>query len=277
MQQSNEKMKPIMEDTFVLAGKYGIDRQGKGWVYIPPTPPKEDAITPDEIAGEGKPGTAWRGSGFFVSADGYLITNHHVATGDPKKPAQKNISFLVRMDDGTEKNAELIAVDDKADIALMKIKTDAPVPFLKLANDNPRQAAQALVLGYPATGTESTSMQISTGDVASINPDDEYEVWFHLSTTHGNSGGPIVDKNCRLIGILSGGREVYNVTYVLGVGPKQIKTFLSSLGDKAPRVDYAPAGTGEFNGESLTDQARKATLLITAIRGGEKTDASDGK
>jgi hypothetical protein len=47
-------------------------------------------------------------------------------------------------------------------------------------------------------------MQVSPGDIASINPGDDFEVWFHLSTTHGNSGGPIVDKNCRLIGILNG-------------------------------------------------------------------------
>ena len=47
----------------------------------------------------------------------------------------------VRLDDGTEKNAELIAVDDKADIALMKVKSDSSVPYLKLADDNPKQAA----------------------------------------------------------------------------------------------------------------------------------------
>ena len=76
-----------------------------------------------------------------------------------------------------------------------------------------------------------------------------------------------MDKNCRVIAILSGGREVYNVVYVLGVGPKQIKKFLTGLGDKGPKLDYAAPGSGEFNGEALADQARKATLLITAIRG----------
>jgi hypothetical protein len=60
---------------------------------------------------------------------------------------------------------------------------------------------------------------------------------------------------------------VYNVTYVMGVGPKQIRNFLTGLGEKAPKVEYVPAGTGEFNGETLTEQAKKATLLITAIRG----------
>src|SRR5207237_5777459 len=115
---------------------------------------------------EGKPGPAWRGSGFFITSDGFLITNHHVATGSPKSPVLKNISFLVRLDDGKQKNADLIAVDDKADIALMKIKSDSTLPFLKIADDNPRQAAQALVLGYPVTGLDEPSLRGSGGDVA---------------------------------------------------------------------------------------------------------------
>src|SRR3954452_4870309 len=97
------------------------------------------------------------------------MTNHHVATGDPHSAVLKNISFRIRMDDGTQKNAELIAVDDKADIALMKIKSDSPLPFFKLADDNPKQAAQALVLGYPLTGLDEISLKVSSGDVASIN------------------------------------------------------------------------------------------------------------
>ena len=55
----------------------------------------------------------------LLADEAHAATNHHVATGDPKSPPLKNISFRVRLDDGTEKNAELIAVDDKADIALM--------------------------------------------------------------------------------------------------------------------------------------------------------------
>jgi hypothetical protein len=54
------------------------------------------------------------------------------------------------------------------------------------------------------------------------------------------------------------------------VGPKQIRKFLKTLEDKTPKLDYATAGTGEFNGESLTDQAREATLLVTAIRTADK-------
>ena len=49
------------------------------------------------------------------------------------------------------------------------------------------------------------------------------------------------------------------------VGPKQVKYFLTSPGDKAPKVECGATGTGEFNGEALTEQPKMATLLITAI------------
>jgi S1-C subfamily serine protease len=273
MQHNNDKIKPIMEDAFILAHKHGIGTEGGTWIYVRPHAEGEHGGAPSEVAEEGRPGPAWRGSGFFVSEDGYIITNHHVATGDPKAPVKKNISFRVQLDDGTEKNAELIAIDEKADIALMKIKSDSPVPFLKIADGNPNQAAEALVLGYPATGEEDPTLQISKGAVKSIHPEGEYNVWFDLNTTHGNSGGPIVDKTCRVIGILTAGWQEYNMTIVGGIGPMQIKKFVDGLGDKAPKIQYEAASDGTFNGEKLTEQAKKATVLITAIRG-EKSDAN---
>ena len=280
MQQNNTKVKPILEDAIQLAQKHGLSLGGSGsWPYIRPRAPGEG---PDAGSDEAKapPGAAWSGSGFFVTSDGYFITNHHVATQDPKGPILKDISFRVRMDDGTEKNAELIAVDDDADIALMKVKVDSPVPYLKIADENPKQASKALVLGYPATGEENPSMQISEGTVKSLQPGSEHEVWFDLNTTHGNSGGPIVDKNGRVISILTAGRHSYNMVIVMGVGPLQIKRFLEKIGDKAPAVEYVPASEGEFNGEKLTEEARKSTLWVLAIRGaGDGSgggDAGDG-
>lgn len=274
MQRNNTKIQAILEDAFILANKHGISRDQRGWVYIRPRAEDEEKIVSsdgDSDIDEGKPGQAWSGSGFFITEDGYLLTNHHVATGDAKSKIKKNISFRVRFDDGTEKNADLIAVDDAADIALMKVNVESPVPYLKLAEDNPNQAAKALVLGYPTTGTSKHSLQISEGTVKSINPGDEHEVWFDLNTTHGNSGGPIVDRTGRVIAILTAGRTVAgtsnNFTFVLGVGPNQIKEFFRKIGDKAPaKVNYESAGTAEFDGEKLTAQARKSTLLIIAVR-----------
>lgn len=277
MRTKNAKIVPIVDDATILASKHGV-RPGD-WRYISPSASNPDRIVEAGAQPAERPGPVWSGSGFFISPDGYFITNHHVATGDPEKPIRPDIAFRIKMDDGKEMNATLVAVDDKADIALMKVKNDSPLPYFKIAAENPNMAAKALVLGYPATGDENSTLQISEGQVKSIHEGEFHEVWFDLNTTHGNSGGPIVDKNGRIISILTGGRTIYNVTYVLGTGPLQIKRFLESLGDKAPKPEYAGSRPQEFDGEALTAECKKATIFVLAIKlkDGEKAPTMDDK
>jgi S1-C subfamily serine protease len=268
--QNNARVRGIAEEAQVLFRKHGVQGAAGGWLFLRPSPQAvaEGGATGKEAK---RAGVQWAGSGFFITADGYLITNHHVATGEPDKPIQPDIFFRVRLDDGKEHLAELIAVDDKADIALMKVKPEEgqPFSFLHVAADNPPQGDDALVLGYPATGERDSGMQISSGSVKSINPGNEHEVWFDLNTTHGNSGGPIVDRECNVISILTGGRQSYNMTIVLGVGPNQIERFLGTLGEKAPKLDYVSRSQNPpaFDRVKLTEQARKATMQIFAVRG----------
>lgn len=282
MRDVNPKVRKINEEAQVLFTRYKISGN-VGWRYVRPTKRADDKA-PDEA--KRPPGVQWSGSGFFVSADGYFLTNHHVATGDSSKPIDPDLSFRVRLEDGSERPAELIAVGDKADVALMKVKTKPgeKLPFLPIAELNPNQGADAMVLGYPATGFEDMTMQISVGKVKSVNLADMYHVWFDLNTTHGNSGGPIVDKHGRVIAILTAGRSSYNMTTVLGVGPDQIEVFLSELGAKIPwKPVYAPAPTVgndlPLNSEALTMKCRPATLLVLAINGDGKvkTPPSNGE
>lgn len=273
MREVNTKVRKINEDAQVLFTRYKIAGP-TGWRYVRPTRRVDDKA-PDES--KKKAGVVWSGSGFFISPDGYFLTNHHVATGDFDKPIDPNLGFRVRLEDGSERPAELIAVDDKADIAIMKIKPKPgeTINFLPIAAKNPNQGADAMVLGYPATGSDDPSMQISVGKVKSTNVSEAYHVWFDLNTTHGNSGGPIVDKHGRVIGILSAGQQVYNMTYVYGVGPDQIEVFLATLGTKIPwKPTYMPTpSTGSdfsLNSETLTEKCRPATLQVLAINGDGK-------
>lgn len=281
--RNNPRVRDIVDRNRVIVKDVGSSGGSAGggvgtWTYYPPgffdgrraatggvgAPPGVD---------DKRQGMVWSGSGFFITPDGYLLTNNHVATGDQggKGAAKDDLSFRIRMDDGTEKIAKLIAVDTKADIALMKVEPDPgqSFPYLRIANDNPPPADNVLVLGYPATGTEEASLQVNPGTVKSIHPNDEHNVWFDLSTTHGNSGGPIVDREGRVISILTAGRTVHNVTYVLGVGPIQMKTFLDGLGEKAPTIEYSLSSESRpaFDGVSLAAECRKATLYIMVIRG----------
>jgi S1-C subfamily serine protease len=200
IREVNPKVRAITEDATILCRKFGITA-APGWIYQRPKGRRGRHRTADV---KGPPGVNWSGSGFFINADGYFITNHHVAAGDAKaEKAPDGISYRVRLDDGTELPAELVGMDDKADIAIMRIKTDKPTAFLPIAKDDPEQGAEAMVLGFPATGSSEMSLQISKGTVKSLHPNEPYHVWFDLNTTHGNSGGPIVDKDGHVIGILT--------------------------------------------------------------------------
>ena len=235
------------------------------FLYVPPA-------EGDEIPGaDGPAGSQWSGSGFFVTNDGYILTNHHVATGDHKAPIRPDISFRIRLDDGTEKSAELIAVYDDADIALMKIVPDKPTVPLKLANYLPPQGSQLMALGYPATGDSEMTLQISDGSCKSTHDGDEHEVWLNLNTTHGNSGGPIVDANNTLVSIVTAYRQSYNMDIFLGVSTNQIKTFMGKIGDKAPKMEYIDrlSNMPAFDSEKLTQQARVSTVLIFAVKSSE--------
>jgi S1-C subfamily serine protease len=277
MRFNNEKVKPIAEEAGVLAGKHGISMEGGRWIYARPHPPGVDAngkpiaqdpSDPGDDADNAPPGVVASGSGFFISPDGYFLTNKHVG-------GEKNRTFRVRFDDGTEKNADVVALDAENDIALMHVHVDQPTAYLRLATaDTPNPAAHVMVLGYPASFQLGFKMQVTTGDVTSVDELDSYPVTLTLNTTHGNSGGPIIDKDENVVGILSAGQQIYNVTYVKAISAGQIRKFIEANKEKFPDT-LAPAGPahGEFDGESLAKDARKATLLVLIIKG----DTSAGK
>ena len=279
--RSNNRIRDIAEDANVLFDKYGVRGGAGSWQYLPPG--WSDAKRAEEgkppIQEEGPPGIQGNGSGFFVTPDGYLLTNEHVAGKG------EGYFYRVRLDGEDEEGkkveylARVIAVDDEHDVALLKV--DLPdgetVPFIRLQPaEFPNPASEVMVLGYPATGLslDKASMQVDTGTVKSNNEGDEYEVWFDLSTTHGNSGGPIVDRNGDLVAILSAGKTVHNVTYVLGVGNRQIRDFLSDV-DDAPELPEGGQDDKPFDGETLAAEARQATLLVLIIRGELPDDIGD--
>jgi S1-C subfamily serine protease len=284
----NNKVRDIVDGLRPIIGNVGGDSGsvGENFHYFYPgyfdakraasgKAPTQDADDPNRT------GPLWSGSGFFVSEDGYFITNHHVAAGAADKPVDPSLSFRVRLSttDGTkgeEFPATLIAVDDKADIALMKIEfgdASRKAPYLRIAKENPPPASKVLVLGYPATAEQEKTLQVDDGSVKSVHPGSEYEVWFDLSTTHGNSGGPIVDSEGNVIGILTAGAQVYNVSYVYGVGPLQIKTFMDKLaGERSaselPNIKWVDraANRPQFDGEKLAKDCTPMTVLVIAIR-----------
>lgn len=134
------------------------------------------------------------GSGVIVSADGYILTNNHVA-GDASE-------IRVALADGREFPATVVGTDAKTDLAVIKIKTDN-LPALTLADSNEVSVGDVvLAVGNPfGIGQTVTEGIVSAKDRVTGGSQDEDFLQTDAAINPGNSGGALVDVDGRLVGI----------------------------------------------------------------------------
>ena len=261
-----------MEEATILASKRGITTGRQSWTYVRP---KETESGPDvgDEEKNSRPGVIGNGSGFLVSANGYVLTNRHVAE-------MKNCIFMCRFVDGSEKSATVVAIDDTDDIALLKIapEKNKSFPFLKLAAPaEPGPGAECSALGYPVAHVMNYTMQVTSGTVSSVSMDDPYRVTLTAKITHGNSGGPLVDKNGNVIGIVSAGLTAYTETYGKALSVGQVRRFLEKIKDKIKDTDITPGKTTSqpLSTEDIYKNDSPAVLCVILIRAGGPTAGDD--
>lgn len=134
------------------------------------------------------------GSGFLISADGYILTNHHVIDGAS--------SIVVSMSDKKEYKAKVVGSDERSDVAVLKIE-GANLPFLAAANSDNIKVGQWVMAAGSPFGLENT---VTAGIVSAIKRDTgEYESFIQTdaAVNPGNSGGPLVNMSGEVVGINS--------------------------------------------------------------------------
>ncbi|MGG7568161.1 DegQ family serine endoprotease [Rhodovulum sp. DZ06] len=135
------------------------------------------------------------GSGFVISADGYIVTNNHVIDGADEIKA----NFA----DGSSLDARLIGTDPKTDIALLKVEPDAPLTFVSFGNsDASRVGEWVLAIGNPFGLGGSVSAGIISARNRNINagPYDDF-IQTDAAINRGNSGGPLFNMDGEVIGV----------------------------------------------------------------------------
>ncbi|MET4699847.1 serine protease Do [Constrictibacter sp. MBR-5] len=135
------------------------------------------------------------GSGFIVGPEGYIVTNHHVI-----KDADE---IVVRMHDDRQFDAEIIGRDTKTDLALLKVKSDKPLPFLEMGDsDTLRVGDWVIAIGNPFGLGGTVTAGIISARQRDINsgPYDDF-IQTDASINRGNSGGPLVGLDGRVVGI----------------------------------------------------------------------------
>jgi serine protease Do len=171
--------------------------------------------------------TMGQGSGFFISADGYAVTNNHVV--------DKADSVEVTTDDGKTYTAKVIGADPKTDIALIKVDGRDDFPHVALADKAPRIGDWVLAVGNPfgLGGTVTAGIVSARGRDIGAGPYDDF-IQIDAPVNKGNSGGPTFDVDGNVIGVNtaiyspSGG----SVGIAFAIPADTVKSVVTQLKDK---------------------------------------------
>jgi len=140
----------------------------------------------------------WSGSGVIISSDGYIATNHHVLYR-----AQR---VRVMLSDRRAFEAEIVGSDEETDLGLLRLKLppgSPALPFASFAEGRNLSAGEfVLAVGSPFGLASSVSFGIVNNPAQSLGDDGLYN-WIQTDAAinHGNSGGPLVDLEGRIVGI----------------------------------------------------------------------------
>jgi serine protease Do len=137
-----------------------------------------------------------QGSGFFISADGYAVTTHHVV--------EHSRSVEITTDQGRTYPAKVVGADPRSDIALLKIDRVGGFPFVRLTQRAPRTGEWVLAVGNPFGLGSSVSAGIISARARDVRlgADSDF-LQIDAAVNQGNSGGPAFDINGDVVGVNS--------------------------------------------------------------------------
>ena len=165
---------------------------------VPEGSPLEDLFKDffDNNRGDREPqrrGTAL-GSGFVISADGYIVTNNHVI--------EDSDEIQVEFFDGTTLVAEIVGRDEKTDIAVLKVESETPLPFVKFGDsDVARVGDWVLAIGNPLGQGFSVSAGIISARNRSLSGSYDDFIQTDAAINRGNSGGPLFNMDGDVVGV----------------------------------------------------------------------------
>ncbi len=150
--------------------------------------------------GEGQGGrpqkhtTMSQGSGFIISADGYVVTNNHVV--------EHANEVEVALDDGRTLPAKVIGTDKRTDLALLKINDGNKLPFVEWGAGAPRVGDWVIAVGNPfgLGGSVTAGIISARGRDIGAGPYDDF-LQIDAPVNRGNSGGPAFDSRGAVIGV----------------------------------------------------------------------------
>ncbi|MCC8427750.1 DegQ family serine endoprotease [Reyranella aquatilis] len=156
-------------------------------------------MQPGRPDGKGRPQSKEKaqavGTGFIIDAKGVIVTNYHVVG--------KADSITITMADGTKLPAKMMGGDEKTDLAVLKVESDKPLPYVSFGDASKVRVGQpVMAVGNPfgLGGTVTTGIVSARGRDIHSGPFDDY-IQTDAAINRGNSGGPLFDMDGNVIGI----------------------------------------------------------------------------
>ena len=201
------------------------------------------------------------GTGFFITDDGYLVSNYHVVKGAAKVRLQTGAGLL---------EATVVKVDAANDLALLKaVGRFAPLPIA--ASRGAKLGSTVATVGFPSIGLQGFSPKLAKGEIASLSGAGDDPRYFQISVPvqPGNSGGALVDAHGNVVGIVAAklnaqaaldatGQLPENVNYA--VKSSLLLSFLESVPEVASKLKDPSAKDAAF--EDVVKSAQDAAVLV---------------
>lgn len=222
-------------------------------VVVPPAPAPSPPPAPPTA-------TAKSGTGFFVSDNGHFVTNAHVIDGCS--------NILVKSDDGAITAAFSVATDATNDLAILKLAARPKrVVALRIGV---RLGEGVAAFGFPHSDILSTSGNFTTGNVTALSGlhDDSRYLQISAPVQAGNSGGPLLDGDGNLVGVVSAKLNAFKVAVESGDLPQNVnfavKSAILATFLDASRVIYKVAAPGAkaLEPADIADQARAMSGFV---------------
>lgn len=169
-----------------------------------------------------------KGTGFFVTKSGHILTAAHVLLESNENDdivRQRQIQVKIK-GESRKRNAKALYINRLVDLALLKVRVATDVPYLTLGTSHTVKHGDLLtIVGHPYDGSQWDYWNVSSAVVNSISPIEH--IFLHTTVFEGQSGGPVIDENGRVVGVVAYRKEAAQQAYVVPID--DAKWFLTGL------------------------------------------------
>ena len=185
------------------------------------------------------------GSGIIVSAEGHILTNHHVVngcrttyastsamvepTGISVQPRPDAPATLGKMDIFNKRGLEMLGSDARIDLALLKSNKTYPRFAAFRGGRGIRAGDDIVVTGFPYYGLVLSDINVSKGIVSALSgrSDDRRTIQITAPIQPGNSGGPVLDNSGNVVGVVVGKLDAIKIANATGMLPENVNFAIS--------------------------------------------------